>query len=78
MTHQEFSRRGGLSRSAIKLVAVQKDLAKARAVQAAKTRGPWPGPRGHAEEKSLAIYRDLALVDVSGEYEQAMRSFPVR
>jgi integrase/recombinase XerD len=33
---------------------------------------------GHAEEKSLAIYRDLALADVSGEYEQAMRSFPVR
>jgi len=27
------------------LVAVQKDLAKARAVQAAKTRGPWPAPR---------------------------------
>jgi len=27
---------------------------------------------GHAEEKSLAIYRDLALADVSGEYEQAM------
>ena len=33
---------------------------------------------GHAEEKSLAIYRDLALADVCGEYEQAMRSFPVR
>jgi integrase/recombinase XerD len=33
---------------------------------------------GHAEEKSLAIYRDLALADVSGEYVQAMRSFPVR
>ena len=33
---------------------------------------------GHAEEKSLAIYRDLALADVSAEYEQAMRSFPVR
>jgi hypothetical protein len=33
---------------------------------------------GHAEEKSLAIYRDLALADVSGEYEKAMRSFPVR
>jgi integrase/recombinase XerD len=33
---------------------------------------------GHAEEKSLAIYRDLALADVSDEYEQAMRSFPVR
>jgi site-specific recombinase XerD len=32
---------------------------------------------GHAEEKSLAIYRDLALADVSDEYEQAMRSFPV-
>jgi hypothetical protein len=28
--------------------------------------------------ESLAIYRDLALADVSGEYEQAMRSFPVR
>ena len=33
---------------------------------------------GRAEEKSLAIYRDLALADVSDEYEQAMRSFPVR
>jgi hypothetical protein len=33
---------------------------------------------GHAEEKSLAMYRDLALADVSDEYEQAMRSFPVR
>jgi integrase/recombinase XerD len=33
---------------------------------------------GHAEEKSLAIYRDLALADVSAEYEEAMRSFPVR
>jgi len=33
---------------------------------------------GHAEGKSLAIYRDLALADVSGEYEQAMRSFPLR
>jgi integrase/recombinase XerD len=33
---------------------------------------------GHAEENSLAIYRDLALADVSDEYEQAMRSFPVR
>jgi hypothetical protein len=28
--------------------------------------------------RSLAMYRDLALADVSGEYEQAMRSFPVR
>ena len=33
---------------------------------------------GHSEEKSLAIYRDLALADVAGEYEQAMRSFPVQ
>jgi integrase/recombinase XerD len=33
---------------------------------------------GHAEEKSLAIYRDLALADVAGEYEEAMRTFPVR
>jgi integrase/recombinase XerD len=33
---------------------------------------------GHAEEKSLAIYRDLALADVAGEYEEAMRAFPVR
>ena len=33
---------------------------------------------GHAEEKSLAIYRDLALSDVAGEYEEAMKSFPVR
>jgi hypothetical protein len=33
---------------------------------------------GHAEEKNLAIYRDLALADVSAEYEEAMQSFPVR
>jgi site-specific recombinase XerD len=33
---------------------------------------------GHAEEKNLAIYRDLALSDVSAEYEEAMRSFPIR
>jgi integrase/recombinase XerD len=32
---------------------------------------------GHAEEKSLAIYRDLALADVAGEYEEAMRAFPI-
>jgi hypothetical protein len=29
---------------------------------------------GHAEENSLAIYPDLALADVSDEYEQAMRN----
>lgn len=33
---------------------------------------------GHTEEKSLAIYRDLALSDIAGEYEEAMKSFPVR
>jgi integrase/recombinase XerD len=33
---------------------------------------------GHAEERNLAIYRELALADVAAEYEQAMRSFPVR
>ena len=33
---------------------------------------------GHAEEKSLAIYRDLVLANVSAEYEEAMWSFPVR
>ncbi len=33
---------------------------------------------GHSEEKSLAIYRDLALSDVADEYEEAMRSFPVQ
>jgi integrase/recombinase XerD len=27
---------------------------------------------GHTEEKNLGIYRDLALADVSAEYEQAM------
>jgi hypothetical protein len=32
---------------------------------------------GHAEEKSLAMYRDLALADVSAEYEAAMQSLPV-
>ena len=33
---------------------------------------------GHSEEKSLAIYRDLALADVAADYEAAMRTFPVR
>jgi integrase/recombinase XerD len=33
---------------------------------------------GHADEKSLAIYRDLALSDVSDEYEQAMKRFPLK
>lgn len=33
---------------------------------------------GHAEEKNLALYRDLALADVSAEYEAAMQSFPMR
>jgi hypothetical protein len=32
----------------------------------------------HSEEKSLAIYRDLALTDVAADYESAMRTFPVR
>jgi len=26
----------------------------------------------------LAIYRDLALSDVAEEYEEAMKSFPIR
>jgi integrase/recombinase XerD len=33
---------------------------------------------GHSEEKSLAIYRDLALADVAEEYESAMQMFPIR
>lgn len=33
---------------------------------------------GHTTEQSLAIYRELALSDVAGEYEAAMRSSPVR
>lgn len=33
---------------------------------------------GHSEEKSLTIYRDLALADVADEYEAAMRTFPVK
>ncbi len=33
---------------------------------------------GHSEEKSLAIYRDLALADVAEEYESAMQLFPIR
>jgi integrase/recombinase XerD len=33
---------------------------------------------GHSEEKSLAIYRDLALADVADEYESAMQMFPIR
>lgn len=33
---------------------------------------------GHTDEKSLAIYRDLALADVSDEYEQAMKRYPLK
>lgn len=33
---------------------------------------------GHADEQSLAIYRDLALSDVADEYESAMKSFPLK
>lgn len=33
---------------------------------------------GHSEEKSLQIYRDLALSDVAPEYEQAMKDFPIQ
>ncbi len=33
---------------------------------------------GHADKKSLAIYRDLALTDVSDEYEQAMKRYPLK
>ena len=33
---------------------------------------------GHANEKSLAIYRDLALSDVAKEYELAMKNFPLK
>jgi integrase/recombinase XerD len=33
---------------------------------------------GHTDEKNLEIYRDLALADVSTEYQEAMRTFPIR
>jgi len=33
---------------------------------------------GHATEQSLAVYRELVLSDVAGEYEEAMKMFPVR
>lgn len=33
---------------------------------------------GHAEEKSLSIYQDLALADVAEEYETAMNEFPLK
>ncbi len=33
---------------------------------------------GHTTEQSLAVYRELALSDVTEEYEAAMRVFPVR
>ena len=33
---------------------------------------------GHSDEKSLAIYRDLALTDVAADYEAAMHTFPGR
>jgi integrase/recombinase XerD len=32
----------------------------------------------HSTEQSLAVYRELALSDVSQEYEVAMRTFPIR
>jgi hypothetical protein len=32
----------------------------------------------HRLHSGLTMYRDLALVDVSAEYEAAMRSVPVR
>jgi hypothetical protein len=28
--------------------------------------------------QSLAVYRELALSDVAGEYEEAMKTFPIR
>jgi len=33
---------------------------------------------GHADERNLAIYRDLALADVADEYESAMKHFPLK
>jgi hypothetical protein len=33
---------------------------------------------GHTAEQNLAVYRALALSDVTAEYEAAMRVFPVR
>lgn len=33
---------------------------------------------GHANERNLALYRDLALADVSDEYESAMKGFPLK
>jgi integrase/recombinase XerD len=33
---------------------------------------------GHSTENNLAIYRDLALSDVADEYEEVMKSFPIR
>jgi integrase/recombinase XerD len=33
---------------------------------------------GHATEQSLAVYRELTLSDVAGDYQAAMQTFPVR
>jgi integrase/recombinase XerD len=33
---------------------------------------------GHTTEQSLAVYRALVLADVAGEYEEAMKTFPIR
>jgi hypothetical protein len=33
---------------------------------------------GHTTEQSLAVYRALGLAEVAGEYEEAMKTFPVR
>jgi len=33
---------------------------------------------GHTTEQSLAVYRDLGLAAVAGEYEEAMKTFPIR
>jgi hypothetical protein len=33
---------------------------------------------GHATEQRLAVYRDIALSDIAGESEEAMKMFLVR
>jgi site-specific recombinase XerD len=33
---------------------------------------------GHTAKQSLAVYREIAPSDVSWEYEEAMKTFPIR
>jgi hypothetical protein len=61
--HSRWDRKTGLSASDHPLFLTRKGNHQPKTATPQRSRG----------EKSLAIYRDLALTDVSDEYEQAMR-----